>query len=134
MPAAPADAAHAFVAAINAADPAALRALMTEDHTFTDALGNRFSGAETIVQGWRYFLHAFPGYWIRIDRTIGDEGDVALFGAAGDGWRAGERVLPQSWKVAAAWFAQVESGRIRSWSVFCDTSWGKPPEESEKPR
>lgn len=133
MPASPADASHAFVATINAADFAALRALMTDGHTFTDALGNRFSGAETMIQGWRYFLHAYPGYWIRIDRTLCDERQVALFGEAGGGWRVGERVLPESWKVAAAWLAEVESGRIRSWSVFCDTSWGKPPERPGEP-
>ena len=40
------DIVRAFIQAINQEDLVAMRALMTEDHTFTDALGNRMSGAK----------------------------------------------------------------------------------------
>lgn len=127
MPESSAVAADAFVAAINAADLSALRALMTEDHAFTDALGNGFSGADAMITGWRYFFRAYPGYWIRIHHTFVDGDRVALFGEAGGKWRVEERILPTTWKVAAAWLAEVQAGKIRSWTVFCDTAWAKQP-------
>ena len=65
MPASPAEVASAFVAAINAADLTALRALMTDDHTFTDARGMTFSGADKMIAGWQYFFRAYPDYWNR---------------------------------------------------------------------
>ncbi len=127
MTAASLEVAGAFVAAINAADLVALRALMTDDHTFTDARGNSFSGAEKLIAGWQHFFRAYPGYWIRIHQSFAAENHAALFGEAGGGWRVADRILPGTWQVAAAWLAEVESGKIRSWSVFCDTAWADPP-------
>jgi SnoaL-like domain len=117
----------AFVAAINAADLGALRTLMTQDHTFTDARGNRFSGAETMLAGWQHFLHAYPNYRITIQQTFHSANQVALFGQASGNWRVDDRVLPQSWSVSAAWLADITTGKVRTWSVFCDTSWASPP-------
>jgi hypothetical protein len=117
----------AFVAAINAADLDALRTLMTQDHTFTDARGNRFSGAETMISGWQHFLHAYPDYSIDIQQTFQSASHVALFGQASGKWRVDDHVLPQSWNVSAAWLAEIASGKVRAWSVFCDTSWATPP-------
>lgn len=127
MPDSPIDVVLAFIAAINAGDPNALRSLMTEDHTFTDALGNSFSGAEKMFSGWQHFFHAYPNYRINIKQTFADGNKVALFGDAEGGWRVNNQVLPQRWKVSAAWLAQVEAGKIRQWSVFCDTGWATPP-------
>jgi limonene-1,2-epoxide hydrolase len=128
MPDSPLDTALAFVQAINRADLAALRALMTEDHTFTDALGNRTSGAEKMIVGWQYFFDAIPAYWIRTDAAFADGLQVALFGEAGGKWRVDGRILTPTWSVRAAWLAQMESGKVKAWSVYCDTAWGKPAE------
>lgn len=136
MTGSPTQVAHAFVAAINAADLVTLRALMTEDHTFTDSRGNSISGADTMIPGWRHFFHAFPEYWIHVDHTFADGHRVALFGQAGGKWRVGDHILPGSWKVAAAWLAEAEAGQIRHWTVFCDTTWATPPSPAptaEKP-
>lgn len=119
----------AFVAAINSADLDALRTLMTDDHIFTDARGNRFSGAATMISGWQHFLHAYPDYRIDLQQTFQAAHQVALFGHASGTWRVADRVLLQTWSVSAAWLAEIEEGRIRSWSVFCDTSWANPPHE-----
>jgi limonene-1,2-epoxide hydrolase len=127
MPKAPADVARAFVAAINSENPNAVRALMTEDHAFTDARGNSFSGAEKMKQGWQHFFHAYPGYRINIKHSFADGNRVALFGDASGGWRVNDAVLPQRWTVSAAWLAEVEHERISHWTVFCDTSWVNPP-------
>jgi uncharacterized protein (TIGR02246 family) len=128
MPESAANVVRAFVAAINAGDPHALRALMTEDHTFTDALGNRLSGADNMLSGWRHFFHAYPDYRICIQRSFAEGNWVALFGEATGRWRVKDQVLSQMWKVAAAWLAEVETGRIKNWSVFCDTNWVNPPQ------
>lgn len=127
MPEPPVSVARAFVAAINAGDVAALRALMTNDHTFTDALGHSFSGAETMISGWQFFFRAFPEYWIRVDTCFADGDRVALFGEAGGRWRVDGQVLPGSWKTAAAWLAEVRDGRVKHWRVFCDTAWASAP-------
>ena len=130
MPTSPIDVALAFIAAINAGDAKTLRSLMTEDHTFTDALGNSFSGAEKMFFGWQHFFHAYPNYRINIKHSFADGNQVALFGDAEGGWRVNNEVLPQRWKVFAAWLAQVEAGKIKQWSVFCDTGWANPPKSS----
>jgi limonene-1,2-epoxide hydrolase len=121
------DVVHNFVAAINASDPHALRALMTENHTFTDARGNSFSGADKMKFGWQHFFHAYPAYQIRIEHSFADANRVALFGEAEAGWCVNDIVLAQRWAVSAAWLAEVENEQIRNWTVFCDTSWINPP-------
>lgn len=127
MDAAPIDVVRTFVDAINRGDLFALRAVMTDDHIFTDALGQSFTGAEVMVAGWKHFLHAYPGYWIRVDHTLAERERVALFGEAGGRWLGG--VSEKQWKVAAAWMAEVEGGKVKRWQVFCDTGWAKAPTE-----
>jgi limonene-1,2-epoxide hydrolase len=133
MPDSPIDVAGAFVKAINQEDLAAMRAAMTEDHTFTDALGRSFSGAEKMIAGWKHFFNAYPGYWIRVGSAFVDGCRVALFGEAGGKWKVDERVLPASWSVAAAWLAEVEGGKVKKWSVFCDSGWATPPATADSP-
>ena len=118
---------QAFIAAINAADPARIRACMTEDHTFTDALGISFSGAAKMQLGWQHFLHAYPDYQITMNKIFAEGNHVALFGEASGGWRLDDEVLPERWTVSAAWLAQVENSQIKHWAVFCDTTWVHPP-------
>jgi len=118
----------AFVAAINAPDLNALRTLMTDDHTFSDARGNRFSGAEKMIAGWQHFLHAYPNYRIDVQHTFQSASHVALFGQASGKWRVDHHILPQSWTVSAAWLAEIADDKVRTWTVFCDTSWATPPQ------
>jgi predicted ester cyclase len=101
---------------------------MADDHTFTDARGNSFSGADKMRLGWQHFFHAYPSYRIDIERTFAKGDTVALFGKAAGGWRVNDSVLPQRWTVSAAWLAEVENEKIRHWTVFCDTSWVNPPQ------
>src|SRR5690349_15914434 len=102
------DVVFAFVAAINAGDANALRALMTEDHTFTDARGNSFRGAEKMFSGWQHFFHAYPDYRINVRHSFTDGNKVALFGEAEGGWRVNNQILSKRWTVSAAWLAEVE--------------------------
>jgi limonene-1,2-epoxide hydrolase len=123
----PTEVVRAFVADINAADVDALHGLMTEDHTFTDARGNRFCGAEKMRLGWQHFLRAYPGYQIDVRHTFAEGNRVALFGEAAGGWLVDDALHPQRWTIPAAWLAEVEKERIKSWTVFCDTNWANPP-------
>lgn len=116
-----------FVAAINAGDLLILRALMTPDHTFTDALGHTYTGAETMTLGWERFFHTYPNYCITVERSFVADDMVALFGHASGGWRVNGRIAAQHWDVCAAWLAHVTRGRVAAWSVFCDTGWVSPP-------
>lgn len=115
-----------FVAAVNAGDLFVVRALMTPDHTFTDALGHSYVGMETMTLGWDRFLHDYPRYSITVEDSFVHDDTVALFGHASGGWRVDGRILPQLWSVRAAWLARVSGGRISAWSVFCDTAWVSP--------
>jgi len=128
----PLETALAFVAAINNADPAGLRTLITPDHIFTDALGHSFSGAEIMHTSWQHFFHAYPGYRITLTQTFADGDKVALFGKAEGGWHVDDKILSQRWSVLAAWFAEMQlaeihSGKVLRWTVFCDTGWAAPP-------
>ena len=95
---------------------------------FIDARGTRFSGAQTMIDNWRNFFYAYPQYWISIDSNFADGSRVALFGTAGGKWRVEGNVIPGSWEVTAAWVAEVDNGKVRRWSVFCDTGWATPPQ------
>jgi limonene-1,2-epoxide hydrolase len=130
MPESAMEIAGAFVKAINQEDLTVMRAAMTEDHTFTDAQGRSFSGAEKMIAGWKHFFEAYPGYWIRVGTAFVDGARVALFGEAGGKWKVEDRVLTESWSVTAAWLAEVEGGKVKKWSVYCDTGWATPPSQT----
>lgn len=127
MPESALDVVGAFVKAINQGNLEAMRAVMTEDHTFTDAQGTSVSGAEKVISGWWYFFEAYPKYWIRVDAAFADGAQVALFGEGGGQWRVEGQVGAESWSVPAAWLAEVDGGKVKKWNVYCDTSWAKPP-------
>jgi len=117
----------AFISAINARDLTALRSLMTDDHIYTDARGTKFMGADSMIENWICFFNAYPQYWIHIDSSFTNGDRVALFGEAGGKWRIDGRIQPGSWKVSASWLAEVERGKVRRWSIFCETEWTAPP-------
>lgn len=127
MPASPLDVVTAFVNAINQEDLTAMRAAMTDDHTFTDALGRSFSGAEEMIAGWKHFFNAYPGYSIYFDAAFVDDSRVGLFGKASGMWKVGDPLRPETWSVPAAWLAEVEAGKVKRWSVYCDTGWATSP-------
>ena len=120
----------AFVSAINVADLSQIRELMTDDYTFTDAKGNTFIGGDKMVAGWKHFFEAYPNYEINVGSHFSTRDEAALFGEATGKWRVGGIVLEQSWKVPAAWYAEIKGGKISRWRVYCDTGWATPPGQS----
>ena len=133
MPDSPLDVVSAFVAAINEEDLGAMRAAMTDDHTFTDALGRSFTGAEEMIAGWRQFFDAYPGYTIDFEVAFADEFRVALFGKASGMWKVEDPLRRETWTVPAAWLAEIENGKVKKWTVYCDTGWVKPRVEAAAP-
>jgi ketosteroid isomerase-like protein len=103
-----------FMDAINTRDVGALSELMTEDHEFTDSLGNRVVGRAAMVAGWRGYFQMCPDYWIKCDHTFADATHVAAFGAAGG------TIDGAVWEVPASWLAVVEGERLKQWRVFAD--------------
>ena len=124
----PESVAQAFAAAINAEDLTALRSLMADDHIFVDARGNKFADADKMLLGWQHFFHAYPDYRIAISHTLVRENLVALFGQARGKWRVNDLILAETWSVSAGWLAEIEAGKVKTWRVFCDTSWATPPQ------
>jgi SnoaL-like domain len=104
--------------------------LMTEDHEFIDALGNRLIGRDKMARAWESFFSHFPNYQITIESTIANANVVALFGVAGGGWRIDGVESKAMWLVPAAWRALIDNDAIRQWRVWCDTAWAAGPAPS----
>jgi len=107
-----------FIERINAHDADGLGALMSDDHTFIDAHGNQVRGKDKMVPGWTGYFSWFPDYYIEIADVFEAGDKLALFGFAGGSFQGKET---ESWRLPAAWNAEVKDGRVTLWQVFCDT-------------
>lgn len=105
---------HRFVAAVNDQNVSAIVCMLSPDHVFFDALGNRIQGASAMEGAWRGYFTMCPDYWIRLEHMLA-QGDLAL--ATGE---AGGTVDGQSWRTPAAWKAVIRDGQIAEWRVFAD--------------
>ena len=103
-----------FVAAINNRNLSGIASLMTADHLFVDALGNRIEGAAKMESGWRGYLTMCPDYRIRVDHALADGGLVLAAGAAGG------TIDGHPWSIPAAWKAVIRDQRVAEWRVFAD--------------
>jgi len=103
-----------FVSAINNHDVQSLTALMTADHVFVDAVGNRAHSATSMESGWRSYFAMCPDYWICTDYVLAEDDVVLAVGEAGgtiDGF---------TWRTPAAWKAAIRDGKVMEWRVFAD--------------
>lgn len=103
-----------FLDCINQRDSDKLAALMTEDHTFVDSLGQTVRGREAMRKGWQGYFAFCPDYWVSHEEVFSNRNQVAVFGSAG-GAIAGEK-----WRVTAAWLAIAENGLVKEWRVYAD--------------
>jgi len=124
---------EAFIAAINHHDLPGIASLMTEDHTFVDSAGGIHAGCENMTAGWKQYFQMFPDYEIQIEKMLGDEALVAVFGSA-SGTYNGKRGLVAANKIAmsAAWKVLVENGKIKLWQVYADWTQGSKIMEEDK--
>lgn len=117
----PAEVAAAFVARINEHDLDGLTDLMTDDHVFIDALGNRLAGRDAMRAGWKEYFSIVPDYWIRVDTVLHRDRVMALFGRAGGTYTRGASKGPGGrWETPAAWQAEIRDTRVAVWRVYAD--------------
>ncbi len=110
-----------FVAAINEHDTKWLATLMTEDHEFVDALGERVRGRELMLQGWRKYFAWMPDYHIDIENVIVEGSLVGLFGKASGTLTIDGQLRPENfWRIPVALRAIVDGERIQKWQIFAD--------------
>ena len=108
----------AFIDRINAHDVEGLGELMSDDHTFIDAHGNQVSGRDKMVAGWSGYFAWFPDYYVEVTEIFEDGDKLALFGFAGGCF---QNKPTESWRLPAAWKAELKDGRVTLWQVFADT-------------
>ena len=111
----------AFLDAINSGDVNRLCALMTEDHLFVDALGNKVQGKESMRKAWAGYFQLFPDYRVSHAEILSDGKLVAAFGSAeGTYARNGKLTKSSRWAAPAAWKAVVQDGLVKEWRVYAD--------------
>ena len=98
---------------INARDIEGLSQMMTNDHTFIDAVNNRVSGKSACARAWQGFFEAFPDYRNEFSHISAHEEFLAIVGRSScsdprlDG--------------PALWTAKVRGNFVSEWRVFEDT-------------
>ncbi|HKV06213.1 MAG TPA: nuclear transport factor 2 family protein [Candidatus Acidoferrales bacterium] len=110
-----------FIDKINAADVPGLCSLISEDHVFIDALGNRVQGREKMRAGFTGYFAWFPDYRISHEEIFEEPNAVAVFGSASGTYAVSGRLPKENhWEIPAAWKAVVRNGLIAEWHVYCD--------------
>jgi len=104
----------AFLNAINQDNPDKIAELMTEDHVFTDALGNSVRGREKMRAGWRGYFAMCPDYRVSHEDIFHNGNTVAVFGSAGG------TISENKWQIPAAWRAVVLNGLVQEFRVYAD--------------
>jgi ketosteroid isomerase-like protein len=103
-----------FVSAINAYDIEKIYSLMTDNHIFIDAHGNRVEGRDKMKAGWAGYFLWFPDYKIEITDIFEDGDTVAAFGFAGGTFKGLKTDHNENyWRLPVAWKAVVEDGKIK---------------------
>ena len=111
-----------FIDAINAHDLKQLSELMTDDHIFMDAHGNKVEGRDQVIAGWKLYFDLFPDYHIEAGKIFVDGEQLAATGFA-EGTYKGikEDDGKAHWKLPAAWSSNVRKGQLSLWQVFADS-------------
>lgn len=110
-----------FVEAINQQDSEGIYKLMSEDHVFIDAHGNRANDRNQLKAGWEGYFQWFPDYNIEITDLF-DNGEVfAAFGFASGTYKDNSSQSASHWRIPAAWKVGVANGKIKLWQVYADT-------------
>jgi uncharacterized protein (TIGR02246 family) len=111
----------AFIGRINAHDVEGMCRLMTTDHVFVDALGNRWQGVEAMRAAWAGYYSWFPDYRVSHEHFLQNGNLVAVFGTASASRPAGEEKAQRNgWHAPAAWMAVVRDGLVAEWRVYAD--------------
>ncbi len=111
-----------FIAAINRHDTAKIATLVTDDHSFVDAIGQQIKGKEKVLAAWAGYLQWFPDYTIDVEQLIRNSDTVAIFGyASGTFHQLKGDTTKAHWRLPACWRAVLQRGKISLWQVYADT-------------
>jgi ketosteroid isomerase-like protein len=112
-----------FVKAINDHDVDEISNLMSEDHLFIDASGNKSVGKKGMKDGWKAYYELFPDYQIEVTDIIENASFTGLFGYVSATYKnLTNKSNSNFWRIPAAWKAIVENKKIKQWQVYCDYS------------
>jgi uncharacterized protein (TIGR02246 family) len=114
-------AAQAFIRAINRQDVDTLANLMTEDHRFTDALGNVVAGRDKMRAGWAAYFRMVPDYTVAVEETYSDGPVVIMLGMATGTYSPDGQLKPENrWTIPVALRAVIRDGKVSEWKVYAD--------------
>lgn len=98
---------------INCQDLDGLRALMTDDHVFTDSAGGSVVGRDNCINAWTGFFATFPDYRNEFTEMKADAGVAVIAGQS----VCSDKRLSGS----ALWKAVIKDQHIAQWHVLDDT-------------
>lgn len=110
-----------FIAAINSKDIILMHKLMSDDHTFIDAYGNKVIGKDTMLLNWKVYFQWFPDYRIDVSDILSNENTFAIFGTASGTYLLNKRVKENYWNLPVAWKAIIAENKVQHWQVYADT-------------
>lgn len=113
----------AFIERINAHDVEGIVGMLDEDYRFIGSSGDAFRGIGFMRASWAAHFRQYPDFHIEVDRVLGDDGSVAVFGMMrGTLSRDGELWDENYWEVPAAFKGVAEDGKMVHWQVYSDTT------------
>ena len=111
-----------FVNAINGHNVEEISSLMTDDHTFIDAMGNAVTGKDTMKAGWAGYFMWFPDYKIEITDIFAEGDMLAAFGFASGTFKGLETDKNENyWRLPASLKVIVHNDKVKLWQVYADT-------------
>jgi ketosteroid isomerase-like protein len=110
-----------FIKAINDHDIDEMVNLMSEDHVFIDAYGDKYTGKKVMKEGWKGYYSLFPDYGIEITEITENAMIIGLFGYANATYKNIKDASNSNfWRIPASWKAIVKNNKIKHWQVYCD--------------
>lgn len=106
-----------FIKALNSADIEEIGNLMSEDHVFIDSGDGKYTGKETMKQGWIVYFDMFPDYKIEAVDVTQNDSIIGIFGYASGSYKG---IKNNYFRIPASWKAVVKDGKIKHWQVYCE--------------
>jgi hypothetical protein len=114
-----------FIKRINSGDVDGICELMTDDHIFQDAMGERFIGREKMRGGWSAYFKIVRDYQVHPEEFFQTDDKLAIFGSASGVYAGnGEPSGNNFWEVPAAWRAVIRDAFTRTINP-CESSWAR---------
>jgi len=113
---------YEFINAINQHNVDKIYSLMTDDHEFIDAHGNKTVGKDKMKTGWTGYFQWFPDYKIEITDIFSKGDTLAALGFASGTYKGKKSDNSENyWRLPASWKAVVSGNKIKLWQVYADT-------------